>query len=223
MSNKKLPSQASYEELLAALEKEDIAEARPETEEILEFKNNIVPFLSYYNIIPGTHPVSKKLLYRLYTSHVDDPNEPLSFHRAVGEYLPNYSNRSGKFYQLNIDQFKVSQYILNLFNNTTVSKDKSNTYRKHFEKFLAAKNIKDGEKWIEGFIIFEIYQDYCRDRKKKSSFSYENFHKMLKVYFKNQRKTSNRSLWFRVNEETTNYFTQEQTNEIKARRSKKKR
>jgi hypothetical protein len=221
-SNKKLPSQASYEELLSALDIEESPEVINTTEEILEFQNNVIPFLSYYNIIPGDKPVTKQLLYKLYKHHVDDPADKLSFHRTVGEYLSNYSNRSGRFYQINIDQFKISKHLFDLFKENKVDKTKSLSWRKRFDTFLATKKITAGSTWVAGYVIFEIYLDFCRDRKKRASFSYDSFHRMLKEYFESKRKSSNRSLWFKVNKETSVYFTQEQIDEIKARRSKKK-
>jgi hypothetical protein len=224
MTGKKLPSQASYEELLAALteSEEETQDEAPEADEVLEFSNNVVPFLSHYQIIPGEFPVTKSLLYKLYRMYSIDPVPQLVFHRIVGEYLPKYSNRSGRFYRINIDQFKISNEIFKLHQKPKVDKVKSPKWRKRFEAFLKEKNITAGDFWVAGFVIYEIYLDFNRERKKKPVFSYESFHGMLKEYFKNQRKTSNRSLWFKVNETPATYFNREQLNEIQARRSKKK-
>lgn len=221
--NKKplLPHLASYEELLKALS--ESAAQEEQVTEILEYNNNVVPFLSHYNIQPGNYPVSKRLLYKLYKNHVDLPLENNSFQRVVSEYLPFYENRNGKFYKINLDQFKVSEYIIKKLNDKKVVKEKSPSYRKHFENFLKQKNIEAGNFWVESFVIYEIYLEFNRNRKKRPLFSYKSFHSMLKTYFKNQRRTSSRVLWFRVNESTSNYFTQEQIDDIKARRSTKKR
>ena len=101
MSKKTLPTAMTYEELLAAMQaSEDASVDEVETvsqpiEEILEYENNVVPFLSHYNIQPGEMTVSKKLLYELYKKHVQDPLEPLQFHRIVGKFIGHYSNYSG--------------------------------------------------------------------------------------------------------------------------------
>lgn len=214
----------SYEELLAAMESEE-AELQPETiqEEVLEYENNVVPFLSHYNIIPGDLAVSKKLLYRLYKKHVDDPVDELSFQRIVGQFLGHYRNYSGNFYKINQDQFALSNHIFKLFTEHTVKKNKSKTFQNRFITFCEAKNVKKGKSWVPGFVIYEIYKDFCRERHKRPAFSYESFIQMLRENFKHKRINSNRSLWFSVNEESKNYFTEEQVNDIiEARRNKKK-
>jgi len=221
--NKKLPSQASYEELMAALEGgEEAVTEEQKTEEILEYHNNIVPFLSHYNITPGNYSVTKSLLYRLYKAYVEEPAPALVFHRVVGQYLHKYHNRSGGFYQLNLDQFKISKHMFDLLRDSKIDKTKSVKWRKRFETFLEAKNIAAGKDWVAGYVLYEIYLDWCRERKKGPSFSYSAFHSFLKVYFSGQRKTANRSLWFQVNENAANYYTKEQLDGIEKRRSKKK-
>lgn len=224
MENKKsLPSTMTYEELLAAMEKEEPTES-VETEEILEYENNVVPFLSHFNILPGETVVSKKLLYNLYRVFVSEPVNSLSFNRIVGQFLGHYRNYSGNFYRINQDQFAISQHIFKLFTESHITKTKSVTYQNHFKAFLATKNITKGTHWVQGFVLYEIYRDFCRDRHKQAKFSYSSFYKFLQENFKSRRVSGNRSMWFGVNEEAKNYFTKEQVNDIiEARRDKKER
>jgi|GEM_PF-6666402 hypothetical protein len=224
-NKKTLPSQMSYEELVAAMESEEIelVDEKTVAEEILEYENNVVPFLSHYNIIPGDFTVSKKLLYKLYRRHVDDPVNELTFQRIVGNFLGHYRNYSGNFYKINQDQFALSNHIFKLFTEHKVQKTKSKTYQNRFMTFCETKNVRKGKAWVPGFVIYEIYKDFCRERHKRPAFSYESFIQMLRENFKHKRINSNRSLWFSVNEESKNYFTEEQVNDIiEARRNKKK-
>lgn len=227
MTNKKtLPSTMSYEELLAAMEQEESLspeESTSSTEEILEYENNVVPFLSHFNILPGETPVSKKLLYHLYKKSVDEPRDTLSFNRIVGQFLGHYRNYSGNFYMINQDQFAISSHIFKLFTQSHITKTKSNTYQKHFLTFCDIKNVTKGTHWVQGFVLYEIYRDFCRDRHKRAAFSYETFFTFLKENFKYKRVNKNRSMWFAVNEEAKNYYTKEQLDDIvEKRRSKKK-
>ncbi len=219
MKNKPL-TLLTPEELLKLLEQEDDTSTTesPKSEEITEYDNNVVPFLSHYNLVPGDKPLSKKLLYQLYKAHVEDPLNNLQFQKIVGKFLDYYDNINGSFYKVNIDQFKVAKFIFEMRDKKRVKKDRSNTYRRHFENFLQEKEISAGQHWLEGYIIYEIYLEYCRDRKKRPTFSYVNFHGMLKVYFKNQRKTQNRSLWFQVNDKAKTYFTERQIDEFREKR-----
>lgn len=220
----------SYEELLAAMEQEEVSVPETEnsppapTEEILEYENNVIPFLSHYNIQPGDLTVSKKLLYELYKRYTNEPVIALTFHRIVGKFIGQYANYSGTFYKINQDQFAITKHIFEHFKQHRVVKTKSRTYQNHFKSFLTTKNISKGSSWLQGFVLYEIYRDFCRDRHKRAKFSYRNFHDFLKENFKYKRLKGNRSLWFAVNEETTRYFPEEKLKEIiEARRRSKDR
>lgn len=220
-SNKNKPlNLLSEEELMALLDAPEVVEEKEE--EITEYDNNVVPFLSHYKIVPGDKPISKKLLYKLYKAYVEEPLTNKAFQDIVGMFLDGYYNKKGGFYKINLDQFRIAKHIFEIKDKSLVKKDRSATYRLSFESFLESEGIKSGDKWLQGFVLHEIYLEYCRKKKKTKAFGYKAFHNMLKVYFKNQRKTQNRSLWFGVNEETANYYTKDQIRDIEARRSKKK-
>jgi hypothetical protein len=61
-----LPSQLTYEELMEVMNSQD--DYIPPVEQITDYFNDIVPFLTNYGITPGETPVSKKLLYK-HTRH----------------------------------------------------------------------------------------------------------------------------------------------------------
>lgn len=223
-----LPSTATYEELLAAMEQEDIVvaeevESAPqEIPEVLEYDNNVIPFLSHYQIQPGEFLVSKSQLYSLYRQHVMDPIPQLNFHRIVGQFIGHYRNHSGNFYKINLHQFKLSEYMFKLRVGKIKKVDKSKGWRRHFESFLKKKEIEKGNNWLEGYILQEIYRDFCRDRKKRPALGYENFLKMGRLYFEHRRVSSSRAVFFKVNDKAYNYFTEEKKDEFReARRSQK--
>lgn len=228
MENKKapLPSLATYEELLEILNQEDssiseeLSVDKPQ-EQIVDYIDDVVPFLSQYEIIPGNKAVKKTLLYRLYRAYSENPVDSLIFNRIVGQYIPYYSNSKGMFYQINMDAFRISKHILDLHRQGKIDKPKSAAFRKRFEKFLKDNNIEKGECFTPGYIIYEIYRDYLKG--KHPEFSYKSFQQMLKLYFKERRVESNRSLWYAVNKETREYYGEEKVREIKERRSKKKK
>ena len=229
MGNKKpiLPISATYEELLAALEQEEVHIIEPSIQEpapeILEYDNNVIPFLSHYSIQPGEFLVSKSQLYSLYRQHVEDPIPALNFHRIVGQFIGHYRNHSGNFYKINLHQFKLSEYMFKMRVGKIKKVDKSKGWRRHFESFLKKKEIEKGTNWLEGYILQEIYRDFCRDRKKRPALGYENFLKLGRLYFDNKRVSSSRAVFFRVNDKAFNYFTEEKKNEFREeRRSSKK-
>jgi hypothetical protein len=228
LSTKKLPSQASYEELLAALESDDIEveDNLTATEDDLSklTDDTVIIFLSHFNITTGTNAVSARLLYDLYKKHTLDPLDRHRFAIAIGKYIRYYTNRKGTFYQINMDAFKVTEEILKLKVKSRKNRDKSPGYRKSFEKFLKECEITTGQYWLQGFIIYEIYLDYCKSKGlSRPAYAFKPFIQMLKVYFTGTRRTSNRSLWFNVNEKTHQRYSPEQKKEIEAGRSQKKR
>jgi len=228
LSTKKLPSQESYEELLAALESDDIEVENDltATEDNLSklTDDTVIIFLSHFNITTGTNAVSARLLYDLYRKHTLDPLDRRRFAIAIGKYIRYYTNRKGTFYQINMDAFKVTEEILKLKIKSRKNRDKSPGYRKSFEKFLKECEITTGQYWLQGFIIYEIYLDYCKSKGlSRPAYAFKPFIQMLKVYFTGTRRTSNRSLWFNVNEKTHQRYSPEQKKEIEAGRSQKKR
>lgn len=214
MSKKIIPTLLSDEELMNALD--SAGEAAPETEEILEHNNDVIPFLSHYKIEPGEMAVNKKLLYRLYKQYYSkDPLSSRQFHYLVGQFLGYYYNYSGGFYRINQDQFKLSAYMFKEHRKKTIDKTKSNAYRKHFEAFLERKEIEKSSKYIEGYILHDIYKQYCKEIGLTTpKLGRDNFHKMCKLFFKHKRNGDSRVNMYAV--ETK--LTKEEIDAIKAGR-----
>lgn len=215
MSTKTLPSQLSYEELLNIL---DSSESSNPIEPILEYMNDVVPFLTNYGITPGNTTVSKKLLYKLYKAYSKNPITISEFNTKVGEYI---TDKTTQYYFINQDNFAISRYIYKEIEKR--DKTKSLTYQKHFNWFLTESELKPGNKWLEGFILFFIYKDFCKSRRINHRLGYLNYHKFLKLHFKYKRIKENRSLWFKVDEKTFNILNEEEKNVIRNARKKETR
>jgi hypothetical protein len=214
MSTKILPSQLSYEELINLL---DSNEQEP-TNEILEYMNDVVPFLTNYGITPGETPVSKKLLYKLYKTYSKNPIQSFEFNSKVGEYITEKTNQ---YYYINKDNFAISAYIYQ--ESQKKDKTKSLTYQKHFNWFISERQLSSGNKWLEGFILFFIYKDFCKSRRINPKLGYVNYHKFLKLHFQYKRIKGNRSLWFKIDMDTYNLLNEEEKNVIREARQKKGR
>lgn len=215
-SLKILPSQLTYEELLAAME--DAPEA---VDEVLEHSDDIVPFLSYYGVQPGETLVSKRLLYKLYRTYSKNPIPQHQFILAVGDFISSKRAGGRQFFCLNQDNFAISQAIFK--SQKKIEKTKSLTYQKHFQWFLTGRGVRKGTKWLEGFILYFIYKDFCRSHRVNPKLGYENYHKFLKLHFPFRRLKENRSLWFKVDDLTANLLSEEEKGIIReARKNPKK-
>lgn len=224
MKKKIIPTEATYEELLSAMQEEGDDESVSDLDISKLTDDSVLIFLTHFNIKSGTNAVNSRLIYDLYKKHTLNPVDKRIFSGIVSKYVTSYSNKKGTFYQINMDAFKVTEEILKLKVKKSKSKEKSITYRRSFEKFLSECEITHGQYWLQGFIIYEIYLDYCKNKGlSRPHYSFQTFIQMLKVYFEGSRRTSNRSLWFNVNEKTYKKYTKEQRDEIEARRRKKKR
>lgn len=102
---KVLPSQLTDEEILALLESED--EVDVVVAQVFDYNDDIVPFLSFYNITPGDTPVSKKLVYKLYKTYSKQPLDKVTFITQVARFV---SHRGDHLF-LNTDNFAISQHI----------------------------------------------------------------------------------------------------------------
>ena len=211
---KKLPSQYSTSELLNLLETMD---ETPELDQetLLEYTNDVVPFISNYKIQPGEVPVTKKLLYKLYNTFSEKPLTQSEFTMRIKEYI---DDRGTAYFYINKDQFAISKHIYQESKKRDITK--SLAFQKHFTWFLEEKKVEPGLKWVEGFILYYIYRDFCKERKVKPKLGYKNFHNFLKLHFKFKRVNENRSLWFRVDENIHQLLTEEEKNVIREARKK---
>lgn len=214
--SKLLPSRLSEEELLALLDAED--EAPVAVAQVFEYNDDIVPFLSFYAITPGHTPVSKKLLYKLYKAYSKNPVDSRNFNIQAGLYL---SDHGPEHYNLNTDNFAISKHIYQA--EKTKDKTKSLAFQKHFNWFLTERKMDKGNAWVEGFILFFIYKDFCRERRVNPKLGYVNFHKFLKLHFQYKRIKGNRSLWFKVDQNTSLLISEEEANVIRNARKKEGR
>jgi hypothetical protein len=208
-----LPSQLTYEELMEVMNSQD--DYIPPVEQITDYFNDIVPFLTNYGITPGETPVSKKLLYKLYKTYSKNPATNQEFQTKVGEYIVA---RSDQYYYINQDNFAISKHIYK--ETKKIEKTKSLTYQKHFQWFLDNRVVERGHKWVEGFILFYIYKTFCKERRVNPRFGYKSFHKFLKLHFTFKRIRENRSLWFRVDGKTHDLLSEEENNVIRESRKK---
>ena len=208
-----LPSQLTYEELMSVMNSPD--DFTPKVEQITDFHNDIVPFLTNYGITPGNTPVSKKLLFNLYKTYSKQPATNKEFQLQVGQYI---TDKTSTYYYINQDNFAISQHLYK--ETKKKEKTKSVTYQKHFEWFVDQRNITSGHKWTEGFILFYIYKTFCKERNVNPKFGYKSFHKFLKLHFTFRRVKENRALFFRTDANTYELISEEEKNVIREARKK---
>lgn len=212
--SKILPSQLTDEQILELLSSEDQL-WNEDIVNVFNYDSDIVPFLSNYGITPGNTRVSKKLIYNLYKTYSKEPITQVQFTTQMATYISHDRDN----FLINIDTFAISRYIYEA--QKTRDKTKSLTYQKHFNWFIKEAGVETGRVWLEGFILFFMYKDFCKSRRVNPKLGYVNFHKFLKLHFPYKRLKGNRALFFKVNEETENFYSGEEREQIRQARTAK--
>lgn len=194
MELKKLPNSLTTEELL------ELADKPNKEAEVLETsKNDVLRFLTTYNIKPGKQTVKKRLLYDLYRKWSDDPLESKNFNLEVGKYLLVHFKGIQAYYCINRKGFRLAMDIEELYLKHSKDKTKVIGYKKHFDSFLKHYELKPGKYYIETFVLYTLYDKWTYKNGANNPLGYNQFYNFCKLYFTKKRKTSNRVAWFGVN------------------------
>lgn len=199
MARKKLPTELEIEDLLKSLDN-DIKE-----DEIFDYQNDIIPFLSKYEIKPGTFKVTKRLVYYLYKLYSQNAIELTTFSRECLKYLDDTQG----FYLINKKDIELSKEIYKLYKAKKRVVEKSPHIKTHFQAFLNHYKLVPGTYYIESFVLFNLYDQFNYNNKKINLLGYKSFIKMCNLFFQRKRLTSNRVTWYGVDKSITDVLTPE--------------
>jgi hypothetical protein len=219
---KKLHNSFSEEELLNLLDQKETTEVKEDPK--LEYRNDIPLFLSAYNVLPGEHCVSKRVLLELYRAWSNKSVRPSTFYYHISKYLIIHQKGPKHYYLINESAINISTKAYALVKENSIDKTKSPTYKKHFEQFLKDMNIVPGDYYVETFILFKVYDNWHYSKKmKKNPLGNTQLFNYFKLYFTHRRKTDSQMQWFAVDRSILNNFTEQQLERIKTAYYGKKR
>lgn len=211
MELKKLHNSFSEEELLELLESE-----KEKPEEKLEYKNDVLYFLSVYNIKEGDNRVPNRTIYELYKAWSNDPLNQRTFYRELAGLLPRHPNSKATYYLINESAINLTAKAYKLLQEDKIDVTKSPRYRQNFELFLKETNLKPGNYKLESFILYKIYDNWHYSKKSKAKYLGKyNFIHMLKLYFKKSRIGSTKLAWFSVDKSILNHIDEQQLERIR--------
>jgi hypothetical protein len=205
---KKVPRELELEELLKALE------SAPEnvSETSTEYRNDLLAFLSFYNLQNGNEKVNKTLIKRMYREWSDDPIEGRLLDWELGKLLTQCPTDS-RCYLVNEKAINLAasayKYLLGRKHNKT----KSPFYKKHFDRFLSSHGIKKGQVWMPAFVLFHLYDKWTYKNKSHRTMSQEYFMAFCNLYFERKR-VKGTYYWYRVDESIYNHITKEQVSDM---------
>ncbi|NDG25712.1 MAG: hypothetical protein EB120_00870 [Proteobacteria bacterium] len=176
MERKKLPNSLEDEELISLLNQE-----KDDNELILNEEDELLSFISAFELKPGPTKVRTRLVYLVY--------------KKWGGKLDRYtfSSRMGLFFEM-VEAVRGSHICLNesslhIYKKGIILKKvkkrdklKIKTEMLRFQKFLDDCNIKKGEEWVLAQHLYLKYHYYCL-KKGIRKMNKENFHRFLKAHF----------------------------------------
>lgn len=209
-NDKKKPANAlTVDELLESLNNQE------QSEQVLEYHNDVLPFLTHFSIISGAYPVLNSLIYKLYKAWSKNPVSQNVFSLTANQILFHIKRGSKSYYLINKPAIKIAESEFELVRGKKRKLDKSPLYRKHFENFINKHNLLKEEIYVESYVLYYIYDKWCYSINRKIPLGYDSFVMFCGLYFKNKRITNSNMKWFLVSKELYQYVTEEELKEVK--------
>jgi hypothetical protein len=187
----KLPNELSLDDLLNQITENNNKTVA--TEKVIE--DNVLEFLSYYNITKGTEPVKRRVLYKMYKAWSKAQNYTAYY---FGRRLAMFFQSDEQNVFINVDAIDLTKKAKEVFfTPETSSKYKNKNYKIQIEQFINEYNIQDGKYIIQGSALYYIYEDWAIKTKKKI-LSNKDFTAFFKLYFKYYQEFQMHSFYFYI-------------------------
>lgn len=164
--------------------------------------DNILDFISFYNIKPGTHKVKNSMLYKLYKAWTNEIN--FNKHEFPIKMNSLFENVGGNIL-INIDTINLTSKAKEVFFKPVLRQGKkTKEIKRHIEMFLTSHKITNGKYSIDGNILFYMYKQWVKDKRKKT-LKYTDFMVYMTYYLK----------FYRLNEaHSYNFYIDKQQLEV---------
>jgi hypothetical protein len=207
-SIKKTPSQVETEELLDLLNQTDNVQESNN----LEYKNDILNFISVFNIQQGEETIKPFTLYSIYKVWSKEPITKTQFHIEINKYFDN----KGNGYLINRNAIQLTHEAYLKFDQKK-RKLKSKFWANHYEDFLLYHSLKNGTFWLEADILYFLYDKYTHerglDKNSATHMSKDVFFTYSDVFLK--YKTTKKGKVYSVTENIKNFFQPGQLQRMK--------
>lgn len=213
MENKKqspkLIHEYSVEELLKLMDSSKEEVTTKSDEEYVD--NEVIRFLAYYDIKPGTYRINTKLMFRLFKAWSKDKTY------KYADFIRNmYSQLEKKYTSINFEKFqyfKINKTLINITRFLEEAKPKkiifrkTMYYKKFMEEFIEQHKLAAGPIFVEADILYYLF-DFYNHKKGRRLIGYERFVSMCHLYFP-EKQLGFGSTWFGVNESIKELITPE--------------
>lgn len=183
MKLKKAPNQLSTEELLEQLSNPLEEPKEKEIPEIINYKNDVMGFLSTFQILPGKEAIKKHVFFAIYKSWSRSPLDRKSFECEINRLFIS----NNKQYYINQNTIKLTYEAYTKFKKER-KQLKSKHWAKHYQRFLDYYSLTPGTFWIEKDILYYIYDKYSHNilnkKNNRGTLGTESFFKFCDVFLK---------------------------------------
>lgn len=181
----------------------------------LHSSENCLIFLSNFEVVPGTHQVKSDLLFKLYQTSTKHYVTKKEFEEVLNRYLVHQVYKGQRLYYINQSALKLTKKTYQLLSYTKRnSKIKNPKYKAHIEIFLKKFDIKEGKTWVEGRILYHVYDKWIYKNKATNYLAKHEFLNFLKLFFNYKQLTTNRLWWFQIDESYKNHITEEELKQL---------
>jgi hypothetical protein len=181
----------------------DLIRNEPSSVKIYEWPDDIMEFISIYNIKGGKELVTFRLLYKLYKKWSKNPIKFEPFISSLRDILPSHSS----YILLNRKALNVKEEVFKY-----LKQDDKTKYKGHIDTYNRFRNdycIKRGGLFIKDTVLYDLYLKWC----KKRPLSIRQFKMFCKMYF--DEKLIDKHYWFGVDKSINDYLTEELINEMR--------
>lgn len=194
----------------------DIIGSESSNIKIYTWPNDIMDFISVYNIKSGQERITSKLLYKLYSLWSQDPIKRKTFTDTLMDLFPSTKDGLSTIILLNKNILNLKEEAYNYVKQHDKTKDKG--WLEHFNKYLHVYCIKKGRLFIKDTVLYNLYDKWCYKKRKPLGFA--QFNNFCKLYF--DYKFIKKNNWFGVDRSINDHLTEDLINEMRKPNGSKK-
>lgn len=206
MVSNKYPNKESTENLLDLLETNQVVDK-------VKRDPSVPTFIKALNIVPGTDQVRQTYLFTLYNKWIKSSITSNKFRMDLTKYFDYKDVKKVRF-------FLVDLKALNLGVKSKEAifkqdKTKIRTYTTHFNNYLKYHDIKSGTYWVEGYVLYYLYDKWTYKNNNRNPLGEIQFANFCNLYFKQKQQSKNHAKYYGVEKTILNHVTTEHLQQIK--------
>lgn len=167
--------------------------------------NNIIDFISVYNLKTGDEPIKIRLLYNLYKAWTKNPLSPRIFSNTLTNLFTSKQSAGNTLVYLNKSAINVHTEVLKLVEPADKTRQKG--WTDHFNKYLLHYGIKKGGLFIANNVLYNLYDKWTYKNNNRRPLGPNQFNNFCKVFF--EYKNVQGRLWFKIDKSIEQHLTED--------------